>query len=219
MIKNFPIIAIALVLDGMQAMMTLAFFAVGAGFSVTSLLANAVGWFGVLGVILKGLSVVAGAAGILTSLLGVAISTTMGIVFGAGFYTMLMFSGLTSGRQLLTMRTMPFFIIKFIPFLNILPMFTASAVMNILYKQKMDKQLAARAGGTEEAVGGSVTEEVDIEEEQEQELQLAPAYASAAAPAPANNNQSQRQSLPNFQYKSIAPLYPANQNQPYAKAA
>jgi len=215
--KYFPIVAVALFLDGLQGMITLSFAALGFALQGMGAAAGAVP---VAGTILAGL---AGMSGMAVLMLGVVISTTISMVFGAGFITLLTFSKLASLRQLLTLRRGPFLIAKFVPFINAIPFFTTLALTSIMYKRREEKKILMRANPQ----AGEETEEIEAEaaqdaisqDERDEEDEEATEGSTTQAPptterAP-EENLPQRTPLQDIPYR---PSPPVPQNQSYAPA-
>jgi len=234
--RYFPIFALALFIDGMQAMITLSFAGMGMAIAAGGTIASTI--IGLIGAVIGSVAGPAGAAagaavasaassaitvtavmaGVGVQTMGFAASSCIGIVFGAAFYTMLAFSGLFKMRHLLTMRRGPFFITKFLPIVNILPLFSIMTYMLIRRKMKAEAK-AAPASRRAAGVAARVTEVTEAPVQEEEESFTAPTPAYAATEAPANENRTPNVPLQDFRYKPIAPLYATNQNQPYAQAA
>ncbi len=143
MIKYFPIILIALFLDGLQILLTLSFWGIGAvgGLSIS--------WIPIIGQALAGSTIIVG------TVFGIILNICLTTTFGAAVITFLVFNKMFYPKILLFGGT------ELIPMLSNFPLFTGITIASIRRKAKEERlsQMTAGSGDDSLQVEEGVIEE------------------------------------------------------------
>lgn len=169
MIKYFPILIVALILDGIQMGISLSFLGVG------SVASAAVAWIPFVGQAAAGGLVGAG------SILGIIMNFCLTVTFGASIIVFLAFNRMFYPQLLFLGGT------ELIPMLNNLPGWSGFVLASMIKNYKIESKKAATAGNEED----SLQETQEMEEAEENLLEVSSArMEDIRAPRAANDNVS-----------------------------